>query len=338
MAQATTKRLPTMNDVARRAGVSQATVSYVLNGRTEVQITDETKLKIRQAVEELGYRPNAVARGLRSSRSKLIGFISDEIASTPHAGKIVLGAQRAAWEQGRLLLLVNTEGDPAMEEAAVQTMLEHQVDGIVYATMYHRRAQPPAALRQTPCILLDCYVEDGSLPSVVPDEVQGGRTATEVLLDKGHRRIGFINIEDPLPAALGRLEGYRQALAARGVPFDSTLVRSVPTWAAGGYQGAMELMRLPDPPTALFCFSDYVAMGAYDALRKLGLSIPGDVAVMGFDNQEIIAAHLYPPLSTMALPHAHLGEWAVRFMLDQASATPPVQHKLGCPLIERQST
>jgi LacI family transcriptional regulator len=332
------QRPPTMHDVARLADVSQTTVSFVLNGREDVNISEDTRERIWVAVKELGYRPNAMARSLRSSRSQTIGFISDEIASTPYAGQIVIGAQDAAWEAGKLLLLVNTGGLDEVKEAAVQTLLERQVDGLIYATMYHRVAHPPALVRQIPTVLLDCYVEDRSLPSVVPDELSGGRTAAEVLLQKGHRRIGFINNRDPIPATFFRLEGYKEALATAGIAFDPILVHQGPSDQRGGYQGAMALMQLPEPPTALFCFNDRVAMGAYDALRKLNLRIPDDVAVMGFDNQEIISGHLYPPLSTMELPHYQMGEWAVNFLLEHITAAPPAtQHTIACPYIERQS-
>jgi LacI family transcriptional regulator len=219
-------------------------------------------------------------------------------------------------------------------------LLERQVDALIYATMYHRPVSLPPAVRQVPVVLLDCYVADRSLPSVVPDEVQGGRNATEALLQQGHRRIGFINAVDLIPATFGRLEGYQQALAAHNVPFDPSLVCVQVSDAAGGYQGAIELMQRADPPTALFCFTDIVAMGAYDALRKLGLAIPDDVAVIGFDNLELIAAHLYPPLSTMELPHYAMGQWAVQYLLDHvesAGVPAPVQQKLACPFISRSS-
>src|SRR5205085_3025441 len=140
-----------------------------------------------------------------------------------------------------LLLIVNTGGKTEVAEAAVKTMLEHQVDSIIYSSMFHTSVRPPAALSNVPCVLLDCYAEDRSLPSVVPDEVQGGRTATETLLNKGHRRIGFINNVDPIPATFGRLEGYKQALASYGVPFDPSLVYGGRIAAEEGYRCAVEL-------------------------------------------------------------------------------------------------
>ena len=280
-----------MKDVARVAGVSQTTVSFVLNSKPGVVIAEETRARIEEAVEQLGYRPNVAAQTLRTNKTHLIGLISDEIATTPHAGQIIEGAQNAAWANGKLLLLMNTGGNKDVEMAAVNMLLERQVEGIIYATMYHRPVNPPAALRGVPVVLLDCFVPDRSLPSVVPDEVQGGRTATEYLLNQGHRRIGLINDVDPIPAAAGRLEGYQQALAAYGVAFDERLVTSAAADASGGYRGTMALMQRSDPPKAIFCFCDRVAMGAYDALRKLGLAISEDVAIIGFDNEEIIAGN-----------------------------------------------
>lgn len=333
-------RRPSMQDVANLAGVSTTTVSFVMNDVPDSNIPSETQERVWEAVRELDYRPNIMARGLRSQRSRTIGFISDEVATTPYAGQMIQGAQDAAWANEMILLLANATGDPDMEEAAIDLMLAYQVDGIVYAATYHRPVDPPDNILQVPVVLLDCYCEDRSLPSVTPDEVQGGRDATEVLLQNGHRRIGFMNNRQAIPATFGRLEGYQEALAAHEVPYEESLVCSNEPTSQGGYQCALELMRRSDPPTALFCFNDRMAMGAYDALRKLDLSVPQDVAVMGFDDQEIIAAHLYPPLSTMALPHCEMGAWAVTHLIEQINSVEdqePVQHKIPCPHVERYS-
>jgi LacI family transcriptional regulator len=166
-----------------------------------------------------------------------------------------------------------------------------------------------------------------------------GRTATEVLLRKGHRCIGFINESGPLPAMFGRLEGYKQALASYGVPFDPRLVRTGTVTAPEGYRCAVELMQLAERPTALFCFNDSMAMGAYDAIKQLGLGVPDDIAIVGFDNLEVIAAQLRPPLTTIELPHYAMGEWAVRYLLDQAESShpKPIQQTITCRLVERAS-
>jgi len=329
---------PSMYDVARLAGVSQTTVSFVVNDMPNANIPRETRDRVWAVVEELGWRPNAMARGLRMQHSHTIGLISDEIATSSHAGKIIQGAQDAAWAHAKMLLVINTGNNADIERAALEMMLERQVEGLIYATMYHRAVTPPT-LGQMPVVLLDCYAADRALPSVVPDEVQGGRTATEVLLRNGHRRIGFVNEISPLAAMFGRLDGYQQALASYGLPFDPDLVRSGTSIAPEGYRCALELMQLPEPPTALFCFNDSMAMGAYDAVKQLGRTIPGDVAIVGFDNLELIAAQLRPPLTTMELPHYAMGQWAVQYLLNHAdgSHSGPIQQAIPCALIERDS-
>jgi LacI family transcriptional regulator len=329
-----------MQDVADLAGVSRTTVSFVINEVPDSNIPPETQERVWEAVRKLDYRPNVMARSLRSQRSRTIGFISDRVATTPYSGLMIQGAQDAAWGQGMILLLVNTEGDPKIEKAAVTMMLDRQVEGVIYATWYHRPVNPPTAMLEVPVVLLDCYAEDQSLPSIVPDEVQGGHDATDSLLRKGHRRVGFINNIDPVPASSGRLQGYKDALAAYDIPYDGNLVYSDDSSSKGGYKGALQLMKLSDPPTALFCYCDRMAMGAYDALRKLNLSIPEDVAVVGFDNQEVIAANLYPPLSTMELPHYQMGAWAANHVIDQTNGSDDkvsIRHRIECSFIERES-
>lgn len=332
-----------MKDVAQQAGVSRTTVSFVINKVPNANIPQETHDRVWAAVNELDYRPNTLARGLRAQRTHTIGFISDEVATTPYAGNMIQGAQDQAWANDNIILLVNTGNNQEMKAAAVNVMLDRQVDGIIYATMYHRQVHPPQEIHKVPAVLLDCFVTDSSLPSVVPDEIAGGQQATEYLLQKGHCRIGFISDAADVPARHGRLQGYKNALAARGFTFDPSLLIEGKSDPSGGYDAAMTIMKLPSPPTALFCYNDRMAMGVYDALRKLNLSIPDDVAVIGFDNQELIAAHLYPSLTTMQLPHYEMGKWAVSTLLqlinnsEGEQTTPPTQAILACPLVVRES-
>ena len=331
----------TIKSVAKRAGVSTTTVSLVMNNPETPNIPAETRQRVLEAARELDYRPSASARHMRTQKSGLIGFVSDVVATTPFAVDMIRGAQDAAWQQGKVLLVLNTDNKPDIEQRAIEILLERRVEGLIYAAMHHQVVSPPVAVREVPTVLLDCYCDDRSLPSVVPDEVVAGRTATEILLQKGHRRIGFMNHVEPQPATEGRLKGYQQALAACGVPFDENLVRSAWCVSQGGYQCALELMQVPDPPTAFFCFNDPMAMGAYDALRTLNLRIPDDVAVIGIDNLELIAAHLYPPLSTMALPHYQMGEWATQYLLkmitDPETTDTCLQHSMECEFVERAS-
>lgn len=333
-------RAVTMKDVAKHVGLSQATVSYVLNGAQEQNIPEETRERVLQAIKDLGYRPNIGARQMRTQQTNLIGFVTDVIATTPYAGAVIKGAQDTARAAGKLLLFVDTEGDPEVETAAIETLLEHRVEGIVYATMYHRPVNPPATLRETKAVLLDCFVEDRSIASVTPDEETGGYEATSVLLNRGHSRVGFITNEDHVPATFGRLNGYKRALREHKIEFDPALVISAPSTPEGGYACACNMLAQANHPTAIFCYNDRMAMGAYDAIRELGLSIPRDVAVIGFDNQELISASLHPGLSTMQLPHYEMGVWAVQYLLgqgDEKGGAAPIQKILHCPFINRKS-
>ena len=189
-----------------------------------------------------------------------------------------------------------------------------------------RRSIPASSRRprrssQLPTVLLNCHAANGSLASVVPGEVAGGHAATDVLIRAGHRRIGYINGEASMEASRHRLRGYRQALATADLPFDPDLVREGNWQPLSGYEATLALMALPSPPTAIFCANDLMAVGCYEALRELGLRIPEDVAVMGYDDREI-AQHLHPPLSSVLLPHFEMGSIAAEILIDAAAGSP----------------
>jgi LacI family transcriptional regulator len=329
-----------IQDIARLARVGVGTVSRVLNDHPNVK--DATRQHVLDVMQKVDYAPNFQARYIRTKRSQLFGFISDAVATTPFAVNLIKGAQDAARASGRLLLMVDADGGEQDRQRAVDLMLERDVEGLVYAAMYHQRVTLPEKAYGMSTVLVDCFVEDASIVSVVPDEVQGGFTATEHLLSQGHRRVGLINVdrlESGLPAAHGRLAGYKQALEAFGVPFEEALVRFGDGTGRDGYRYTNELLKLPDPPTALFCGTDRIAMGAYDAIKERGLKIPDDVAVVGFDNQDVIAEYLRPALTTVALPHYDMGRWAVERLTRRLAgeSLEPVQHKMSCPLIHRES-
>ncbi|MFC7596556.1 LacI family DNA-binding transcriptional regulator [Terrabacter sp. GCM10028922] len=328
----------TMSDVARRAGVSRTAVSFVLAGRADTSVAPETRERILEAVRELGYRPNAGARALAAKRSDWIGLIT-EIVTAPFAVDVIKGAQDRAWEDHKFLLIASSEDRPDMAEAAVEKLLEQRVQGLLYAATWHRAVHVPDAALEVPTVLVNCFDADGRFPSVVPDEVGGGRHATRRLIEAGHHRIGFINLDPGIPAAVGRLEGYRAELTEAGLSGDDALVVSGHATADGGYAAACELLDLDDRPTALFCGNDRMAMGAYDAIRERGLRVPDDVAVVGFDNQELIAAYLRPALTTVALPFEEIGRTAVSMLAELTDGQPigTQQVTIDCPLLERSS-
>lgn len=330
----------TLSDVARAAGVSTATASWAINDNKKVRIPEATRIKVRKVADRLGYRPNALAKGLAQGASTLIGFVADGVASTPFAGQMIAGAQEEAWAHGKLLLVVNTNGETALEESALTLLREHQVQGVIYSTWYHRSVAFPKGLEEIPTVLVNCFDEDGSHVAVVPDEEQGGYAATVELLKAGHRRVMFLNTTTPSPAQTGRLEGYRRALGEWGIAFDDALVMSVRPDQEGGYEAAR--MVAESGVAAVFCHNDRVAMGLYDGLKERGISIPDEVSVVGFDNQEVISAHLHPSLTTVGLPHYELGVLGVRRLLAMDAGTSEEESDqlrtlVECPTVHRDS-
>jgi LacI family transcriptional regulator len=327
-----------MSDVAEAAGVSTATVSLVLSGKAGTQIPHATQERVLHASRALDYRRNFMASNLRRQTSDTIGLISDSIASTPYAGAMVHGADRAAAEAGMTLMIIDTEEDPAVEDRAIDTLLARQVDAVIYATMWHRVVTVPPAVTEVPWVLLDSRSSDPGDPWVVPDDELGGYTATRHLLEQGHRRIGYIREDNPFPADGERYRGYRRALAEQGIAFQPELVAIGENDPFGGHAAAARLLDLDVPPTAIQCYTDRMAMGAYRAARIAGLRIPHDLSVIGYDDQEL-APWLDPPLSTVHLPHVEMGAWAVRYLLGVLSGDidGPRQARLECPLVVRAS-
>ncbi|RYU13134.1 LacI family DNA-binding transcriptional regulator [Nocardioides iriomotensis] len=325
-----------MDDLARHLGLSRATVSFALNGRTDVRISEATRARVVAAARELGYRPHAGAQSLAAQRTDLIGFVTD-IPASPFGGGIIHGAQAAAWRRHKLLLIVSSEGDPEIEATGVEMLLDRRVEGLVYATQMHRVATLPAAVEAVPTVLVHCTSDRPGAVSVLPDEVEGGYAATRRLLAAGHRRIGLVNLAAGLPASTGRRSGYERALTEAGLELEPALVRQGDATATTGYDLAARLLDLADPPTGLFCATDRMAMGAYDAAKERGLRIPEDVAVVGFDNQEIVAAYLRPALTTVALPFAEMGVAAVEMLAATAAGERVLDRTLTGRLVERAS-
>jgi len=333
---------PTSRDVARLAGVSHTAVSFVFNGRADGNLSPATQERIRQAATQLGYRPDPVARGLRRRRTAVIGLVTDEIASSPFAGRLLRGAMETAWDRDHLVLTVDSGGDPVKEDAAVAELLDRRVDGIIYAAMSLRRVRVPEGLHRTHSVLANCLPEDDSLPAVVPAERAGGRTAARLLLGAGHRRLAVIGGLDDI-ASVERTRGIREALRAEGVTVPGEWIVRCGGEISAGYAGALRLLDGVEPsrrPTGVLCYNDRVAAGVLHAATRLGIDVPADLSVVGYDDQEHMAAFLTPPLTSVALPHRAMGEAAARLLLDaiEAGQAPPVTvRRLACPVVSRAS-
>lgn len=334
-------RRPSIRAVAEAAGVSPTTVSHALSGTRAVRA--ETRERVIRAAAQLGYTPNRVASGLRLQRTGVIGLASDRIATTPFAGRIVLGAQEAARERDVVLMVVDSEGDSELEARQLRSLADHRVDGLLLARMFHQEVARPDALGPTPVVLVDAVPTAGwRVPAVAPDEHGIATTAVAYLVRAGHRHIGFVQTMDDAPASRGREAGFRAALETAGVDAARAPVERGSSDAAGGRAAALRLLDRPlrERPTAVFCFNDQMAMGVYQAASAMGLDVPRDCSIIGVDDLEIVAAALEPGLTTIALPHREMGWWGMSTLLDRiegtvADAAEPLL--LTCELIERAS-
>jgi LacI family transcriptional regulator len=327
-----------MMDVASLAGVSQATVSLVLNGSPGAKLSDATRNRVRTAAGELGYTL-AHRRPYRTADSpRAILFLADVIASDPWMTYAYIGAKKKASEYGYNLFLAETNDDDDSEKTAIDQFDDRSLVGVIYGTILTRRVEPSDAVMRHRTVLLNCYDKQRKLHSILPGDLLGGRMATQRLIDAGRRRIGFINGQRGLDASRDRLNGYRQALSSNDIPYDLQLVKSGNWEPSSGYQMTRELLTLDEPPDAIFCANDPMAYGCFDALREAGLAIPGDVSVIGFDDREL-AKYTHPPLTTLVLPQIEMGEIAAEFLIEMAGGhnIKPIQVKVQCSLVERES-
>ena len=322
--------------------MSATTVSHALNQRLNTRVADATRQRIEKTAREMGYSPNPFARALRTNRSYTLALLSDEIATTPYAGRLILGAQETASQLGYVLLIMTTGGDVLVEEREIETVWRYQVDGVLYAGTSHRLLTVPASLSGKPVYVVNAESADEQHSCIYPNEQQGGLVATRELTAAGHRIIGFVNTGEKIPARLGRLEGYRTALAEAEIPYRRRLVvQGRGSFAGDGYLAASKLLAQEDRPTALFCFNDRMAMGAYRAAHEMGLAIPRDLSIVGFDNQAIVADALSPPLTTVALPYYEMGAMAVEELVagldGNHSGFPPAKIAFPNAVVRRES-
>jgi LacI family transcriptional regulator len=342
------QRRVTMTDIARMAGCSQATVSFVLNKAPGVKISDDTRLRVIEAARTLNYAVSALAHlddhsavdGKVAAQTRFIGFVVDQLATSPEAVVAIEGVRQASWADGNLILVAQTMNDPEMEEKTVRTLIGKGASALIYMTIFTRKVTLPAWINdlQVPVILLNCYTADHRFPAVVPGEVAGGQRATQHLIDHGHRRIAIITGEPWMEAASDRLKGYRKALAAADIAFDPALVVEGDWSASAGFEATRKLLALPQRPTAIFCQNDRMAIGCFEALKEGGLLIPEDISVIGYDDEEI-SRHLHPQLTTVLLPQRAMGVWAIEALMKTghgAAGKFPVV-KMDGYLVERQS-
>jgi LacI family transcriptional regulator len=335
--------LVSIKDVAREAGVSDKTVSRVVN--REANVHPDTVEKVERAIALLNYVPNLSARLVRTNRSRTIGVMTDLVSTTPYSGDIVRGIQEWAKASDKTVLINNTGGDPGEEERAWRTFQEHRADGVIYATMFHREARLYGTTLRLPTVMVNCFsAVDAELPAIVPDDYGGSLRLVNHLLDLGHSRIAHVRLNPTLKAAHLRLSAYRDALAARGIAVDESLVVEGMDGEVGkdrnlAFESTLALLGADQPPTAIFCGNDEIALQVYCAILSRGLQIPRDISVVGFDDFQTVSRGLRPQLTTAALPYFQMGyEGAALLETLLGGATTTGVSAMDCPLVQRAST
>lgn len=299
-------------DVARLAGVSVTSVSHVVNGSRAV--SDELRERVQYALETTGYRPNAVARALRRSTTESMGFVASDIGNS-FSTAVIRGAEFSCRKAGRTLLVANSHEDPVLESAAVDTLCRWPVDGLILAPTPGITAQTLANLRalNTPVVMIDQKV-DANFDHVLVANVEPVEDMVGRLIALGHRRIGIVAGPVGASTTIERIQGWRQAHQDTGLAIDPSLVISGVVQSDAAEDSVKQMLSLQSPPTAVFAASGAISLGVVRGLRRLGLEIPNDISVAGFDDFEWADA-FEPRLSVIAQPTAEIGQEAVRLLL-----------------------
>lgn len=331
-----------IKDIARAAGVSHSTVSRALADSPLVK--EETRQRICHLAREMGYSPSAIARGLVTKRTRTIGLVVTTIAD-PFVAEVVRGIEETALDRGYNIVLCNSNAEPQRELAAVNTLREKRVDGIIVSASRVGDLYLPMLVETGVPIVLVNNEHSGSYAySVVTDDEAGGRLATEYLLDLGHTRIAYISGPELSSTSANRLRGYEQALKSRGLMPDPQWIVSGNGSARGGEEGMARLLSLANPPSAVFCYNDVTAIGALLAARRLGRNVPAQVSVIGYDDIAF-AAYTNPALTTVEQRKYEMGSLAMQMMLDLLGGALSVKNVLlparlvvreSCALPERE--
>lgn len=339
--------VPTLRDVAALAGVHPATASRALNPATRGMTSADTAERVLSAARELGYRPNAVARSLRTARSSSIGVVVPDLTN-PLFPPIVRGIEAALAPHGYVLLIVNTDNNLTQEEQLVASLRARSVDGLILATarLSHGPGQPGHPLIETlahdnlPVVLVNRHLDGLPLPCAIPDDAAGIKLAVDHLAALGHQRIAHVAGPQDTSTGVARLHAFQAAVREHGMARDAALIRHCESWSeAEGARALRELLDAGPPCTAVIAGNDLLAVGCYDALAERGLSCPGDLSVVGFNDMPLMDK-LRPSLTTVHIPQHDLGAEAARLLLAQIDGARREEQPVLLPvtLAVREST
>lgn len=328
----------TIEDISKKLKLSTSTVSKALNGYKDV--SEKTRELVTDTAKELGYQPSAAARNLRRQRTDKIGFVFNNslMFISDYFAEVIVGATKAAETAGNNIVLYTNEGDSP--DSLIRLIRAREVDGFVLVWNH------------VPADIVDLLLEEG-IPFVVlgrrvghpqaswisPDNYSGAYQLMEHLYSLGHRSIGFMTRPSMGRTHEDRFNAYKDFLAHKNIAIDEDLIVETKIEPLSGYRAAHKLLNLPNPPSAIFAFHDYVAIDAHQAIVERGLNIPDDVALVGFDGLRV-SEFTSPPITTVSQPLATIGEESIMTLLDHVadSTLPPIQKTLPVELIVRQST
>jgi LacI family transcriptional regulator len=328
----------TLREVAKKAGVSAMTVSRVVNGSAGVDA--ETQRRVEEAILALDYIPNRLARSMVSQQTKTIGLIVPDVVN-PFFAPVVRGAETTARKAGYRVLLCNSEGDLRLEREYIEDLVAHRVEGLLLAPASDRTrlALLPLLKGGFPIVLLDRTLPDTDCDHVISDNVAGAKRLVEHLIAVGHRRIAHFTESDDVSTGRDRLEGYRQALEAANIPISEDLIFRTTTDRIGGYRAAQLMLHLDALPTAIFTVNNMTALGAVQALRERGLSVPEEIGLVCFDDVEHLAV-LSPFLTVVDQPGETFGSLGAQLLFERISGKAGNRSRrivLQADLIVRQS-
>jgi len=332
------KKNPTIKDIAQHASVSTTTVSHVFNNTRHV--SDKLRARVQGAIRDLDYKPNAMARALRVHSSNTLGLIIPD-NSNPFFSEVALGAEDCAFRHGYSLFLCNSRHDSARELTYMTTLSTYAVDGLILSAVSADLNQLSEFVKSgIPLVVIDRKLAVPDIEFIHSDHIEGAREATQHLVELGHRRIGIITGPTDVRSALDRIQGFEEILNEHGIPNDPDLCVLGDFQVESGLRATQEMMELPDPPTAIFACNDMMAIGALQTLRTLGLGVPEDVSLVGFDNI-FLASILDPPLTTVAQSAFLIGEMAVDRLMERLNGSKKLILRDFClptNLIVRKST
>ena len=305
--------MATMKDIARLAQVSTSTVSHVINGSRFV--SDEIREKVMRIVVELNYTPSYIARSLKVKATKTIGLLVTA-TNNPFFSEVMAGVEQYCQKNQYNLIIATTGGDAKRLQQNLQTLIHKQVDGVLLMCGDSRFQADMELEVSLPLVVMDWWFTELNADKILENSEYGGYLATKSMVDAGHQKIGIITGNLRKSVAKNRLQGYKKALSEANIVLNPDWIVESHFDFKGGIVGAQKLLSLSDRPTAIFCCSDTIAIGAYQAIQNQGLRIPQDISIMGYDDIEL-ARYLFPSLSTISQPKAELGKLAVETLLQR---------------------